>query len=107
MLGLGLHVDAAKAGDIVVVSVGLKELAARVPAAPLAGKIVIDTNNYYPQRDGYIPKLDDESTTPAPRRDSLMYRCDRIKLSNRNRVEHRPSGRRPSALDLASTFSQT
>ena len=36
-----------------------------VPVAPLAGKIVIDTNNYYPQRDGQIAELDDESTTTA------------------------------------------
>jgi predicted dinucleotide-binding enzyme len=32
---------------------------------PLAGKVVIDTNNYYPARDGHIPELDDESTTTA------------------------------------------
>lgn len=31
----------------------------------LAGKVVIDTNNYYPQRDGQIPELDNESTTTA------------------------------------------
>jgi predicted dinucleotide-binding enzyme len=37
----------------------------QVPVAPLAGKIVIDTNNYYPQRDGHIPELDNESTTSA------------------------------------------
>ncbi len=55
---------AAKAGDIVVVSVPLKNYRA-VPVAPLAGKIVIDTNNYYPQRDGHIRELDDESTTTA------------------------------------------
>src|SRR5204862_30781 len=36
-----------------------------VPIEPLAGKIVIDTNNYYPQRDGQIPELDNESTTNA------------------------------------------
>src|SRR5437762_8838704 len=42
-------VDAAKAGDIVVVSVPLKSYPA-VPVEPLAGKIVIDTNNYYPDR---------------------------------------------------------
>jgi 8-hydroxy-5-deazaflavin:NADPH oxidoreductase len=36
-----------------------------VPVEPLAGKIVIDTNNYYPQRDGQIPELDNESTTTA------------------------------------------
>ena len=29
----------------------------------LRGKVVIDTNNYYPQRDGQIAELDDESTT--------------------------------------------
>jgi len=56
--------DAAKAGDIVVVTVPLKSYR-QVPVAPLAGKVVIDTNNYYPQRDGHIPELDDESTTTS------------------------------------------
>ena len=56
--------DAARAGDIVVVSVPLKNYR-DVPVEPLAGKIVIDTNNYYPQRDGHIPELDNESTTTA------------------------------------------
>ena len=57
-------IDAAKAGDIVVVTVPLKNYR-QVPVAPLAGKVVIDTNNYYPQRDGHIPELDNESTTTA------------------------------------------
>ena len=56
--------EAAEAGDIVVVSVPLKNYR-QVPVAPLAGKIVVDTNNYYPERDGHIPELDDESTTTA------------------------------------------
>src|SRR5439155_10710302 len=56
--------DAAKAGDIVVVTVPLKNYRA-VPVAPLAGKIVIDTNNYYPERDGHIAEPDNESTTTA------------------------------------------
>jgi len=56
--------DAARAGDIVVVTIPLKNIGS-VPVAPLAGKIVIDTNNYYPQRDGHIAELDDESTTTA------------------------------------------
>ena len=56
--------EAASAGDIVVVTVPLKSYRA-VPVAPLAGKIVIDTNNYYPQRDGHIAELDNESTTTA------------------------------------------
>jgi predicted dinucleotide-binding enzyme len=56
--------DAARAGDIVVVTIPLKSYR-QVPVAPLAGKIVIDTNNYYPQRDGNIPELDAESTTTS------------------------------------------
>lgn len=60
----GTPEDAAKAGDIVVVTIPLKHYRS-VPVAPLAGKIVIDTNNYYPQRDGHIPELDDESTTTS------------------------------------------
>jgi predicted dinucleotide-binding enzyme len=57
-------IDAATAGDIVVVSVPLKAYRS-VPVEPLAGKVVIDTNNYYPERDGQVPALDDESTTTA------------------------------------------
>lgn len=57
-------VEAAAAGDIVVVSVPLKNYRA-VPVGPLAGKIVIDTNNYYPERDGHIAELDNESTTTS------------------------------------------
>lgn len=56
--------EAAKASDIAVVSVPLKNYRS-VPVEPLAGKIVIDTNNYYPQRDGHIKELDNESTTTS------------------------------------------
>jgi hypothetical protein len=54
--------DAAEKGDIVVVTVPLAAIAS-VPAAPLAGKVVIDTNNYYWERDGHVASLDNESTT--------------------------------------------
>ncbi len=57
-------VEAAKAGDIVVVTVPLKNYR-KVPVEPLVGKIVIDTDNYYPERDGHIPELDNESTTTS------------------------------------------
>jgi predicted dinucleotide-binding enzyme len=60
----GTVMEAAQSGDIVVVSVPLKNYRS-VPVEPLAGKIVIDTNNYYPQRDGRIPELDEESTTTS------------------------------------------
>jgi len=56
--------DAAAAGDIVVVTIPLRAVRA-VPVEPLAGKVVIDTNNYYPQRDGAFPELDAETTTSS------------------------------------------
>jgi predicted dinucleotide-binding enzyme len=49
--------EAAEAGEVVVVTVPLKNYE-QVPVAPLAGKVVIDTNNYYFERDGQIPALD-------------------------------------------------
>jgi predicted dinucleotide-binding enzyme len=36
-----------------------------VPVAPLAGKIVLDTNNYYWERDGRIAELDDKRATTS------------------------------------------
>ena len=60
----GTSAQAADAGDIVVVTIPLKNIG-NVPVAPLAGKIVIDTNNYYPQRDGHIAELDNEKSTTA------------------------------------------
>jgi 8-hydroxy-5-deazaflavin:NADPH oxidoreductase len=56
--------DAARAADLAVVAVPLKSYR-DVPVAPLAGKIVIDTSNYYPARDGPIPELDSELTTTS------------------------------------------
>ena len=56
--------EAAAAAEIAVVTIPLKAIGS-VPVEPLVGKVVIDTNNYYPARDGQIPELDDESTTTA------------------------------------------
>ena len=49
--------EAAAAGDIVLVSVPVKAYP-KLSGAPLAGKAVMDTGNYYPARDGQIPELD-------------------------------------------------
>ncbi|MFD3456661.1 NADPH-dependent F420 reductase [Streptomyces sp. NPDC058691] len=56
--------EAAAAGDWVVVTIPLKAVD-QVPVKPLAGKTVIDTGNYYPQRDGNIAVLDDGSSTDS------------------------------------------
>ena len=57
-------IEAARQGDVVVVTIPLKNYRS-VPVEPLAGKVVIDTNNYYPDRDGHIPELDNETTTTS------------------------------------------
>jgi predicted dinucleotide-binding enzyme len=56
--------EAAEAGELVVVAVPVKAIT-DVPVEPLAGKMVIDTNNYYPQRDGHVAELDAETLTSA------------------------------------------
>ena len=56
-------VEAADAADIAVVAVPLRAYR-DVPVEPLAGKIVLDANNYYWERDGHIDELDrGEATT--------------------------------------------
>ncbi|MBB2965678.1 hypothetical protein FHX33_000410 [Leifsonia aquatica] len=73
--------EAAAAGDLVVVTVPLAA-EATLPVAELAGKIVIDTDNYYPQRDGNIPELDDESTTVAERLQAVLPTSKVVKAFN-------------------------
>jgi 8-hydroxy-5-deazaflavin:NADPH oxidoreductase len=55
---------AATAGDLVVVTIPLKHYRS-VPVVELSGKTVVDTNNYYPERDGRFPELDDASATSS------------------------------------------
>ena len=54
--------EAAEAGDFVVVAVPLK-LVNNMPVEQLAGKIVLDTNNYMPWRDGNYPMIDSGEMT--------------------------------------------
>jgi predicted dinucleotide-binding enzyme len=56
--------EAAAAGDVVVVTIPLAGYG-QVPVDELAGKTVIDTGNYYPQRDGQIAELDEGRTTSS------------------------------------------
>ncbi|MEX6508903.1 NADPH-dependent F420 reductase [Jiella sp. M17.18] len=60
----GTAEEAAVFGDVVLVAVPLKAIDA-LPAAALSGRIVIDANNYYPERDGRIAALDARETTTS------------------------------------------
>jgi predicted dinucleotide-binding enzyme len=54
--------QAAVAGDLIVVAVPLK-LVNDMPVGALSGKVVIDTNNYMPWRDGNYPVVDSGEKT--------------------------------------------
>jgi 8-hydroxy-5-deazaflavin:NADPH oxidoreductase len=54
--------DAAAAGDFAIVAIPLATID-QVPVAPLAGKVVIATINYFPDRLGHITEIDNGTTT--------------------------------------------
>ena len=56
--------EAATFGDIVILAVPFNARNA-LPVGGLAGKIVVDANNYYPHRDGDIPELVQHQTTTS------------------------------------------
>jgi hypothetical protein len=56
--------ECAVAGDLVLVSTPLKAYPT-LPAAALAGKTVLDTGNYYPERDGQIAALEAKEVTDS------------------------------------------
>ncbi|RZB14387.1 NADP oxidoreductase [Streptomyces sp. F001] len=98
--------EAATAGDIVVVTIPLHAYRT-VPVDPLRGKVVIDTNNYYPQRDGHIVELDDETTTTSELLQAHLPESHVVKAMNNIFYVHlgnlsRPSGHpERSALAIA------
>jgi len=54
--------EAAAAADFAIVAIPVTTID-QVPAEPLAGKVVLATINYFPQRDGHIAALDNGTTT--------------------------------------------
>ena len=56
--------EAAKFGEIVFISIPFGKYKT-LPANAFDGKIVVDSNNYYPDRDGVFEELDDNKTTSS------------------------------------------
>jgi predicted dinucleotide-binding enzyme len=63
---IGTLEEAAEFGDVVIAALPLFALDA-IPARALAGKVVVDTMNYYPPRDGAIAAFDEYLTTTSER----------------------------------------
>lgn len=98
--------DAAAAGDLVVVSIPLKAYDT-VPVAPLSGKPVLDTANYYPQRDGVHAEIDDGSITGSELLQRHLPDAHVVKVFNNINFRHLANLARPagapdrSALPIA------
>jgi predicted dinucleotide-binding enzyme len=87
--------QAAAAGDLVVVSIPVKADGS-VPAAPLAGKPVMDTGNYYPERDGHIPELDSGELTSSAYLQRLLPGALVVKAFNNIYSKHLENLARPA-----------
>jgi predicted dinucleotide-binding enzyme len=98
--------EAASAGEIVVVAIPFGKIA-DVPVEPLAGKVVIDTNNYYSQRDGDYPDIDAGSVTSSELLQQHLPASQVVKVFNNIMFLHlqqlaRPAGAADrSALAIA------
>jgi predicted dinucleotide-binding enzyme len=87
--------QAAEAGDLVVVSIPVRAIG-EVPAKPLAGKPVLDTGNYYPQRDGQIEVLDNGALTSSGLLQRYLPDAHVVKVFNNIYYKHLESLTRPS-----------
>ncbi|HJZ25298.1 MAG TPA: NAD(P)-binding domain-containing protein [Streptosporangiaceae bacterium] len=98
--GAATPAQAAAAGDFAIVAIPLATVD-QVPVEPLAGKVVIATVNYFPQRSGHIPEIDNGTATapgllqgpPAREPGGARLQHDQ----RRGDVRRRPSPGRPEA----------
>jgi predicted dinucleotide-binding enzyme len=95
--------EAAEAGDIVVLTIPLGKVD-QVDPAPLVGKVVIDTCNYYPERDGDIAALDDKQTTTSGLVQQHLPQSHVVKAFNNIYFSHLGSMHRPAGAPDRSTL---
>jgi 8-hydroxy-5-deazaflavin:NADPH oxidoreductase len=87
--------EAAAAGDLVVVATPVKAYLG-LSAAPFAGKVVMDTGNYYPERDGQIAEVDSGSLTSSELLARLLPGASVVKVFNNIFFKHLLSLARPA-----------
>lgn len=88
--------DAARFGDVVVVAIPMGRYR-ELPSDAVAGKVVIDANNYYPGRDGHLEELDSDRTTSSELLQAHLPGARVVKAFNaiqwmRLRDDGRPAG---------------
>ena len=83
----GIPLQAAAAGDWVVVAIPYSAIGA-VPSEALVGKTVIDTGNYWAPRDGAIPELDAKELTDSELLQRHLAEAHVVKAFNNINYEH-------------------
>jgi predicted dinucleotide-binding enzyme len=94
----GTAEQAAEAGELVLVSVPLKAIS-EIPAKPLAGKPIMDTGNYYAQRDGQIEELDTGAITTSGLLQRQLPDAHVVKVFNNIFFKHLLSLARPNGAE--------
>ncbi len=79
--------DAERFGEVVILAIPLGRYQ-DIPAEPLRGKVVVDAMNYYAQRDGHIPRLDDRSVTSSELVQQHLAGARLVKSFNTVRWDH-------------------
>ena len=79
--------EAAKFGDVVLISIPFGKYKS-LPSDALNGKIVIDSNNYYPSRDGNFAELDQGKITSSELQASYLRGSRIVKAFNTIWFEH-------------------
>ncbi|MFG2055267.1 NADPH-dependent F420 reductase [Micromonospora sp. NPDC048930] len=87
--------DAAQEAQLVVLAVPLK-VVPELPAALFDGKLVIDADNYYPQRDGDVPELLDRSLSSSRWTADHLKGARVVKAFNNIQAAHLMDNGRPA-----------
>ena len=72
--------EAARYGQLVVVAIPFGRIN-ELPVADLRDKVVVDACNYFPERDGHDPELDEDRTTSSEKLRALTG-ADLVKAFN-------------------------
>ena len=95
--------EAAGDADLVVLSIPLGKVD-QVAAEPLTGKTILDTCNYYPQRDGQIAALDEGRTTTSGLVQEHLAGSHVVKAFNNIYFVHLGSMQRPAGAPDRNTL---
>lgn len=90
--------QAAADADLVLVAVPLSKIH-DLPLDALAGKVVMDANNYYPQRDGRIEALDTNQATTSELLQDLLPSSRVVKAFNSIFAKEIPTDGMPPGSD--------